>query len=176
MLQALPEARPAWPADLVVHTASPAPYAVDFDAVSRRFGSTLALDDVCFSIRIGETVALLGPNGAGKSTALGIMLGLLDPGTGTARTLGLAPRDAVRSGRVGAMLQAASLPPGAKVGELIDLARGLQPHPAAAPGDPGARRPRHPRGPPRREPVRGRGPARPVRFRDRRRSGPPVPR
>ncbi len=104
--------------------------AVSFDRVSRSFGDTLALDDVRLAIGIGETVALLGPNGAGKSTALAIMLGLLDPGSGSARTLGLSPRDAVRGGRVGAMLQAASLPSGATVGELVDLAHGLYPRPA----------------------------------------------
>ena len=94
------------------------------------FGDTLALDDVALGIASGETVALLGPNGAGKTTAIGIMLGLLEPSAGRARTLGLAPRDAVRSGRVGAMLQSAGLPPGARVGELVDLARGLYPDPS----------------------------------------------
>ncbi len=106
------------------------PHAVTFDGVSRRFGTTLALDDVHFDIGIGETVALLGPNGAGKSTAIAVMLGLLDVGGGTATTLGLAPRDAVRSGRIGAMLQSATLPAGARVGELVDLARALYPLPA----------------------------------------------
>ncbi|HEY6570532.1 MAG TPA: ABC transporter ATP-binding protein [Candidatus Limnocylindrales bacterium] len=106
------------------------PTAVAFDGVSRRFGDTVALDEIDLGIAIGETVALLGPNGAGKTTAIGIMLGLLEPSTGLARTLGLAPHDAVRSGRVGAMLQSAGLPPGARVGELVDLARGLYPAPA----------------------------------------------
>ncbi len=103
--------------------------AVDFDGVSRRFGTTLALDDARFGVGIGETIALLGPNGAGKSTAIGVMLGLLEPTGGTARVLDLEPRDAVRSGRVGAMLQSATLPVGARVVELVDLARGLYPAP-----------------------------------------------
>jgi ABC-2 type transport system ATP-binding protein len=106
------------------------PSAIDLIGVSRRFGDTNALDGVDLHIGIGETVALLGPNGAGKSTAISIMLGLLAPSAGEARTLGLAPHDAVRSGRVGAMLQSASLPAGARVGELVDLARGLYPSPA----------------------------------------------
>ena len=104
--------------------------AVDFDGVSRRFGDTRALDDVSVAIEAGETVALLGPNGAGKTTAIGIMLGLLEPSSGRAATLGMAPHDAVRSGRVGAMLQSAGLPPGARVGELVDLARALYPAPS----------------------------------------------
>jgi ABC-2 type transport system ATP-binding protein len=104
--------------------------AVSFDGLSRRFGATLALDTVDLAIGIGETVALLGPNGAGKSTAIGVMLGLLEPSGGRARTLGLTPRQAVRSGRVGAMLQVAGLPSGAKVGELVELARALYPSPS----------------------------------------------
>jgi ABC-2 type transport system ATP-binding protein len=106
------------------------PTAVEFDGVSRRFGTTLALDEIGFDIPIGETVSLLGPNGAGKSTAISIMLGLLAPSGGRARTLGLTPHDAVRSGRVGAMLQSATLPIGARVGELVDMARALYPSPA----------------------------------------------
>jgi ABC-2 type transport system ATP-binding protein len=111
-------------------TSIAAPSAIAFDGVSRRFGATTALDDVDLHIGVGETVALLGPNGAGKSTAISIMLGLLAPTAGRARTLGLSPRDAVRSGRVGAMLQSAALPAGARVGELVDLARALYPSPA----------------------------------------------
>ena len=88
-------------------------HAVELDGASRRFGGTLALDDCRLIIEPGETVALLGRNGAGKSTAIGLMLGLLDPSAGRVRTLGLDPRTAVRSGRVGAMLQAlAALTPG----------------------------------------------------------------
>src|SRR5262245_4624279 len=113
-------------------TSHPAagPTAVAFDGVGRRFGDTQALDAITLAIAGGETVALLGPNGAGKTTAIGIMLGLLEPSTGRASTLGLTPHEAVRSGRVGAMLQSAGLPPGARVGELVDLARALYPSPS----------------------------------------------
>jgi len=104
--------------------------AVVFDGVSRQFGSTNALDDVRLEIAVGETVALLGPNGAGKSTAISIMLGLLAPSSGGAQVLGLDPQAAVRSGRVGAMLQTATLPAGARVGELVDMARAFYPSPA----------------------------------------------
>jgi ABC-2 type transport system ATP-binding protein len=112
-----------------MHPVPSLPTAVAFEGVSRRFGETLALDEVALRIPAGETIALLGPNGAGKSTAISIMLGLLNPTSGTARTLDLEPRVAVRSGRVGAMLQSAGLPPGARVGELVELARALYPSP-----------------------------------------------
>jgi len=108
---------------------STTPSGVVLDGVSRRFGDVLALDRVSLDIRVGETVALLGPNGAGKSTAIAIMLGLLDPTSGRATTLAQEPRTAARSGRIGAMLQTAGLPSGARVAELVDLARALYPAP-----------------------------------------------
>ncbi|HEV8401832.1 MAG TPA: ABC transporter ATP-binding protein [Candidatus Limnocylindrales bacterium] len=105
--------------------------AVRFEAVTRRFGAVTALDAIDLSIATGETVALLGPNGAGKSTAIGLLLGLLEPTSGTVRTLGLTPAAAVASGRIGSMLQGAGLPANARVGELVDFARRLYPHPLA---------------------------------------------
>jgi ABC-2 type transport system ATP-binding protein len=103
--------------------------AVGFEAVTRRYGATVALDGVDLRIAAGETVALLGPNGAGKSTAIGLLLGLLDPTAGHVTVLDRDPRDAIRRGRVGAMLQESGLPNLAKVGELIELVRGLSPRP-----------------------------------------------
>jgi ABC-2 type transport system ATP-binding protein len=105
--------------------------AVRFDGVTKRYGETIALDAVDLEIETGRTVALLGPNGAGKSTAIGLLLGLLSASDGTVRTLGLDPHQAVASGRVGAMLQSATLPPGARVGELVELVRALYPKPMA---------------------------------------------
>jgi ABC-2 type transport system ATP-binding protein len=102
---------------------------VRFDAVTRRFGATTALDEVDLRIAAGETVALLGPNGAGKSTAIGLMLGLLAPTTGTVRVLDQEPGDAVRGGRIGAMLQESGLPILTQVGELVELIRRLSPRP-----------------------------------------------
>jgi ABC-2 type transport system ATP-binding protein len=110
-------------------TQSPAPLAVAFRGVERRFGDVTALHDLDLTIPTGETVALLGPNGAGKSTAIGLMLGLIEPTKGEVTTLGLAPRAAVGSGRIGSMLQGAGLPTNARVGELVGFARRLYPNP-----------------------------------------------
>ena len=104
---------------------------VNFQGVERRYGDVTALSGVDLTIRSGETVALLGPNGAGKSTAIGLMLGLIEPTSGSVATLGLPPREAVASGRVGAMLQGAGLPVNVTVGELVAFARRLYPHPLA---------------------------------------------
>ena len=112
----------------LVNPAS-SPLAVDFRDVTKRYDGRLALVDANIGIPIGQTVALLGPNGAGKSTTINLMLGLLDPSAGSVRTLGLEPRDAVASGRIGAMLQSAGLPVTARVGELVAFVRRLYPQP-----------------------------------------------
>jgi len=49
----------------------------------RLFGSTAAVDDVSFDAGRGEIVGLLGPNGAGKTTIINMILGVLEPTSGT---------------------------------------------------------------------------------------------
>lgn len=66
-------------------------------ALTRRFGQTVALDDVTFTVRRGEVIALLGHNGAGKTTLLRVVNGLLRPSEGMVETLGMDPgRDGQR--------------------------------------------------------------------------------
>lgn len=105
------------------------PPAVELRGVTRRYGDVVAVENLDLEIAPGATVALLGPNGAGKSTTIAMMLGLLAPSAGEARIFGLAPRDAVAGGRVGAMLQSSGLPGDVRVADLIDLVRGLYPAP-----------------------------------------------
>ena len=72
---------------------------VEAVGVSKRFGSTVALDDVGISVRPGETHALVGRNGAGKSTLVSILTGLLEPDRGTVVFDGRpAPRLSERDG------------------------------------------------------------------------------
>ncbi|MCC5989840.1 MAG: ABC transporter ATP-binding protein [Pararhodobacter sp.] len=59
--------------------------------VTKRFGPTLALDDVGFTVDAGERVALLGHNGAGKSTLMKIVLGLISADAGSIQVAGAAP-------------------------------------------------------------------------------------
>ena len=67
---------------------TPAP-AIEVAAVSKRYGRTLALDDVSFDVQRRELFALLGPNGAGKTTLLHILCTILEPDSGSVRIGGL---------------------------------------------------------------------------------------
>jgi ABC-2 type transport system ATP-binding protein len=61
---------------------------LQFDGVTKRFGETVALDNLSMTLQQGEIVGLLGPNGAGKTTALRILLGLIKPTEGQATVYG----------------------------------------------------------------------------------------
>jgi ABC-2 type transport system ATP-binding protein len=73
--------------------------AIEADHLVKRFGATLAVDDVSFAVPRGSVLGLLGPNGAGKTTAVRMMTTLTRPTSGTARVSGhdvLREPDAVR--------------------------------------------------------------------------------
>jgi ABC-2 type transport system ATP-binding protein len=106
---------------------------VSFDNVSKHYGSLRAVDRLSLDLRAGETVALLGPNGAGKSTSLDMLLALRKPTSGRIRMFGSDPYHAVKTGRVGAMLQSGGLMPEVTVRELVQLVTGLQPRPVPVP-------------------------------------------
>jgi ABC-2 type transport system ATP-binding protein len=112
------------PSVAIVETNS----AIELRDVTRRYGMVTAVDQLSLEIAAGQTVALLGPNGAGKTTTVEMVLGLIKPDAGEVRVLEEQPHVAIAQGRVGAMLQDAGVPPGAKVGELIGLMSTLYPH------------------------------------------------
>jgi ABC-2 type transport system ATP-binding protein len=62
---------------------------IQVEAVSKRFGTTVALDEVTLSVGAGQVLALLGPNGAGKATLVRVLTTLLQPDSGRARVAGL---------------------------------------------------------------------------------------
>ncbi|WP_448955172.1 sugar ABC transporter ATP-binding protein [Labrys neptuniae] len=77
--------------------------AIEVRGIAKAFGATVALDDVSFDIRAGETHALLGENGAGKSTMVKLLSGLMQPSTGGFGVFGeqvilASPREAHRHG------------------------------------------------------------------------------
>ncbi|MFU8837276.1 MAG: ABC transporter ATP-binding protein [Thiohalomonadaceae bacterium] len=73
---------------------------ISVEHLSRRYGNTLAVNDVSFSVQRGEVLGFLGPNGAGKSTTMQMLTGNLAPSAGAIRINGIdlleAPREAKR--------------------------------------------------------------------------------
>ncbi len=98
----------------------------------KRYGPHVALDGIDLQLRGGELTALLGPNGAGKTTAVGLLLGLLRPDSGSAHLFGRSPRELATRRQIGVMLQSAGIPDACKVGELIELTRSYYPDPRSA--------------------------------------------
>lgn len=103
--------------------------AVSFSGVTKSYGAVRAVDGIDLEIGGGETVALLGRNGAGKSTIISLLLGLDEPDAGRVRLLDGSPEQAVRQGRVGAMLQDGRLIPRVTVRELVAFVAGTYPRP-----------------------------------------------
>ena len=61
---------------------------IDVQALTKRYPTRLAVDDVTFSVKRGEIVGFLGPNGAGKTTTMRVLTGFLPPSAGSARVAG----------------------------------------------------------------------------------------
>lgn len=59
--------------------------------VTKRFGSSVAVHDLSFTVGNGEIVALLGRTGAGKSTAMNLIMGTIGANSGTVRVAGFDP-------------------------------------------------------------------------------------
>jgi ABC-2 type transport system ATP-binding protein len=86
---------------------------IEVEALTKRFGSTVAVDDLTFTVRPGTITGFLGPNGAGKSTTMRAVLGLVHPSSGSTSVLGKSYReldDPTR--RVGALLETFDAHPG----------------------------------------------------------------
>src|SRR5215467_9540727 len=82
----------------VVHTER---LTKDFSTGFWRPQPKRALDALSFDIPTGGVFGLLGPNGAGKSTTLKLLIGLLNPTSGTAAILGRPPGDPAAHARLG---------------------------------------------------------------------------
>lgn len=63
--------------------------AIELFGLTKRFGRTLAVDNLSLNIPRGSTFGLLGPNGAGKSTTIKMLMGMLSISAGEAQVLGI---------------------------------------------------------------------------------------
>jgi ABC-2 type transport system ATP-binding protein len=79
---------------------------VSVNALTKRYGDVVAVDDLTFTLAAGTVTGFLGPNGAGKTTTLRLLLGLATPTSGEARLFGRRYADlADPPRRVGAVLE-----------------------------------------------------------------------
>jgi ABC-2 type transport system ATP-binding protein len=83
---------------------------IEARGLTKRYGSTLAVDDLSFTVRPGIVTGFLGPNGAGKTTSMRLILGLDTPTAGTV-TIGGRPHRHAASPmhEVGALLDAGAV-------------------------------------------------------------------
>jgi ABC-2 type transport system ATP-binding protein len=72
----------------VSQSKSPSAPAVEAIRLVKDFGETRAVDGVTLAVPTGAIYGLLGPNGAGKTTMLRMLIGIIDPSSGTRRVLG----------------------------------------------------------------------------------------
>jgi ABC-2 type transport system ATP-binding protein len=96
--------------------------------LSKRYGKSVAVDNISFDIPAGRIVGLIGPNGSGKTTTLKAALGLI-PFEGELSVLGFDPRtqrDALMQD-VCFIADVAILPRWLRVGEAIDFVAGVHP-------------------------------------------------
>ncbi len=98
---------------------------IEARALTKRYGSTVAVEDLSFQVKPGEVTGFLGPNGAGKSTTMRMIVGLDAPTGGEALVNGKRYHDlAWPLHEVGALLEARAIHPGRSgVNHLLVLAR-----------------------------------------------------
>jgi ABC-2 type transport system ATP-binding protein len=97
--------------------------------VSKRYGTTVALDGLDLQVKPGELLALLGPNGAGNTTAISLLLGLQQPDSRSVTLFGKSPQSLEARRNIGVMMQEAMLAEELHVREQIDLAASYYPNP-----------------------------------------------
>src|SRR5215210_3087875 len=86
--------------------------------LSRRYGDTVALDGLSFTVEPGQLFGFVGPNGAGKTTTMRIILGVLEPDGGEVRWRG-RPVDLATRARFGYMPEERGLYPKMRVRDQL---------------------------------------------------------
>ncbi|MFK7995929.1 MAG: ABC transporter ATP-binding protein [Granulosicoccus sp.] len=99
---------------------------ISCDALTKRYGNTMALDALSLELTAGDPVALIGPNGAGKTTFLSLVCGFIQPSEGQLNILGYAPGSRELSGKLASLPQDALLDPRLSVGRQLRFFARLQ--------------------------------------------------
>jgi ABC-2 type transport system ATP-binding protein len=104
---------------------------ITIDRLTKKYGRTVAVDDVTFAAAPGRVTGFLGPNGAGKSTTMRIMVGLTRPTSGTATIFGRRFADLPNPGlEVGVLLDASAQHAGRTGREILTLSQQIMGLPA----------------------------------------------
>ena len=97
---------------------------VSCQALTKNYGSTIALDSLDLTLNSGSPIALVGPNGAGKTTLLSLLCGYIRPSSGSVTISGHRPGSSALHGKLAALPQDAVLDPRFSViRQLMHLAR-----------------------------------------------------
>ncbi len=104
---------------------------IDVHNLCKRYGNTVAVDDVSFAVQPGEIFGMVGPNGAGKTTTIECIEGLRKPDSGQILTLGLDPQKDAYTLKLqtGMQLQQSNLPDRMRVWEALKLYSSFYSHP-----------------------------------------------
>jgi ABC-2 type transport system ATP-binding protein len=104
---------------------------ITVERLTKRYGPTVAVDDVTFTAAPGRVTGFLGPNGAGKSTTMRIMTGLTRATSGTATVAGRRFADLPNPGlEVGVLLDASAQHAGRTGREILTLTQRMMGLPA----------------------------------------------
>ncbi|RVU81766.1 ABC transporter ATP-binding protein [Leucothrix sargassi] len=99
---------------------------IQCDNITKRYGSTLALDNVSLTLEAGAPIALIGSNGAGKTTLFSLLCGFLRANSGDVKIMGYKPSDTALHGRLTALPQDANFDPRFTIGHQLTLLARLQ--------------------------------------------------
>lgn len=108
-------------------TQSNSRYAIEMIGLTKRFGETMAVDDLTLRVPAGSVLGFIGPNGAGKSTTIKLLMGLLPVTAGEARVLGrvVGPRAEGIKQRVGYVPELHRIYEWMRVREVLGFCRAL---------------------------------------------------
>ncbi|MEZ4523637.1 MAG: ATP-binding cassette domain-containing protein [Thermomicrobiales bacterium] len=94
---------------------------ITVENLHKTYGSTVAVEDVSFTVAEGEIFGILGPNGAGKTTTVECLQGSGGPTARRAESSTRRQNGAGRRRRIGSQLQSSALPGRLKVREALEL-------------------------------------------------------
>lgn len=103
---------------------------IELNTATKRYDSLVAVDNVSFSVNVGEYFALLGPNGAGKTTIVKMLLDFTQPTSGSLSLNGLSSTNPVSRTAIGYLAENHRIPPYLsgwqylqRCAELLDMSR-----------------------------------------------------